>query len=166
MDTSSDRYLRIVVGNEDFALPLLTVREVIAVPQITSVPYSPPHFKGIMNVRGQIISVIDLRTKLGLKSTDKAEPTIVICHIQGSTVGLIVDRVESVMKLSSERLLAPPAGLQSQAKQAITHIFEDTERGEPVRADGGAPATSHLVLVLELSKLLSVEDYSAIKKAA
>jgi purine-binding chemotaxis protein CheW len=62
----NSRYLSFNVGKEQYAIPLLTVREVIGMPEITPVPFTPNYFLGIMNLRGQIISVVDLRLKLGL----------------------------------------------------------------------------------------------------
>ena len=64
------RFLEFTLGSEDYAIPLLSVREVISVPETTPIPKAPTHFLGIMNLRGQVISVVDLRTKLKIKSKD------------------------------------------------------------------------------------------------
>ena len=65
---AGQRYLSFSLGSEDYAIPLLSVKEVIAVPEITPIPFTPSHFLGIMNLRGQVISIIDLRSKLGIKT--------------------------------------------------------------------------------------------------
>ncbi len=74
-----NRFLCFSLGNEHYAIPLLTVKEVIAPPETTPVPQTPAYFKGIMNLRGQVISVIDLRTKLGIKPLQSAENAVIIC---------------------------------------------------------------------------------------
>lgn len=63
---SLEKFLGFSLGTEEYAIPLLSVKEVIALPEITPVPFSPPHFLGIINLRGQIISVMDLRKKFAL----------------------------------------------------------------------------------------------------
>ena len=68
-----DRYLSFNLGVEEYAVPLLAVREVIAMPEYTPVPYTPPYFLGIMNLRGQVISIMDLRQKLGPHRRSRAK---------------------------------------------------------------------------------------------
>ena len=81
--TGGERFLCFSLGAEEYAIPLLVVREVIAMPEYTPVPYTPPYFLGIMNLRGQVISVMDLRQKLGLKPRSDAETTVIICDLNG-----------------------------------------------------------------------------------
>ena len=70
-----DRYLEFNLGEEKFAVPLLSVKEVIAVPETTKVPFTPEYFLGIMNLRGQVLSVIDLRNRMSIteKQDEKKE---------------------------------------------------------------------------------------------
>ena len=75
---NKERFLCFSLGVEEYAIPLLEVREVIAMPEYTPVPYTPPYFLGIMNLRGQVISVMDLRQKLGVTARGDAETTVII----------------------------------------------------------------------------------------
>ena len=91
------RYICFSLGKEKFAIPLLQVKEVIGNIEVTPIPQSPNYFKGIMNLRGQVISIIDLSTKLKIpKSADTKETTIVILDMEQMSLGIIVDSVECV----------------------------------------------------------------------
>jgi purine-binding chemotaxis protein CheW len=88
---TGNRYLSFSLGTEEYAIPLLAVKEVIAMPEFTSVPYTPSHFLGIMNLRGQVISVMDLRKKLGIKPGSTAETAVIICDLSPLCIGVVVD---------------------------------------------------------------------------
>ena len=97
IETSGERYLCFSLGEETFAIPLLSVREVIAVPEITRVPQTPAHFMGIMNLRGQVISILDLRTKMGIKVQKTSETPVIICDLSPLCVGVVVDSIQAVL---------------------------------------------------------------------
>ncbi|RZA08570.1 MAG: purine-binding chemotaxis protein CheW [Proteobacteria bacterium] len=100
-----DRYLCFSLGDESFALPLLNVREVLAQPEIVPVPHTPSYFQGLMNLRGQVVSVMDLRLKLGVKPRlDSSECVVIICALEGFVVGITVDAVNSVVAPKEEEL--------------------------------------------------------------
>lgn len=96
--SADQRYLCFSLGAESFALPLLHVREVLAQPETTPVPHTPSYFQGIMNLRGQVVSVLDLRAKLGIKArADGSESAVIICAFGEFVVGVTVDAVNSVV---------------------------------------------------------------------
>jgi purine-binding chemotaxis protein CheW len=99
MSESITSYLRFSLHDESFALPLLVVKEVIAFPEVTAIPNTPKHFLGIMNLRGQIISIIDLRKKLNIKNDFNSETTVIICDFNSCMIGIVVDSVDSVLNL-------------------------------------------------------------------
>lgn len=103
-----ERFLCFSLGQGRFAMILLQVREVIAAPQFTHIPYSPPYFCGIMNLRGKVISVIDLRIKFGIPPLEKSENTIIICEMGDILMGVLVDSVDFVVPVSKEHILAKP----------------------------------------------------------
>ncbi len=151
--TSVERYLEFSLGAEVYAMPLLAVREVIAVPEITPIPYTPPHFLGMMNLRGQVISVIDLRLKFNMKqaATHTPETAIIICNIGSLSLGVVVNSVNSVLALTSQDISEKP-GIESSINTAyITGV---------TRKD------NQLVLLLDIGKVLNVTDYAAITQAA
>lgn len=149
--SESLRFLSFSLNSEQYALPLLKVKEVIAVTETTPVPYSPPYFKGIMNLRGQVISVIDLRMKLKMaKIENGAETAIIILDLAPLSLGVIVDSVESVLATTKEEIQpAPDVGTRETAY--ITGVTRKDNR---------------LVLILDIEKTLSVDDLRAMKAQA
>src|SRR5688500_4394511 len=101
---SSNRYICFSLGDENFAIPLLAVREVIGVPEVTPIPQTPAYFLGIMNLRGLVISVMDLRTKLGIKPKGGTEETVMILDLGNFNLGVLVDQVTQVVEVDEKTL--------------------------------------------------------------
>lgn len=150
--STSDRYLAFSLGQEEYGLPLLTVKEVIAVPEVTPVPFSPPHFLGIINLRGQIISVMDLRRKFNLEGSKVGEETaLIILDLENVLLGIVVDSVNEVVGLSPEEVSEPPEMLDVRSGAFLT---------------GVARKNSRLILLLEIAKTLGVDDLAALDRNA
>ena len=147
----TSRYLAFSLGQEEFAIPLLSVREVVARPETTPVPFSPPHLVGIMNLRGQVITVFDLRQKFRLTPRPDAEIAVIICDLAPLQFGCIVDSVNSVLALKAEDISPRP----DLDRQVNTEFIT-----------GVAHRNSSLVLILNLAKALDVEDLVVIKNTA
>jgi purine-binding chemotaxis protein CheW len=99
----SHRFLEFSLGNEKFALPLLEVKEVIPAPETTPIPKSPDYFTGIMNLRGQVITVLDLRKKVGLKKNESShEESAIILNISDLNIGVIVDSINRVINANDD----------------------------------------------------------------
>jgi purine-binding chemotaxis protein CheW len=145
-----DRYLSFNLGVEEYAVPLLAVREVIAMPEYTPVPYTPPYFLGIMNLRGQVISIMDLRQKLGVKPLQQAETTVIICDLGGASIGVVVDSVNTVLSPKAEEISPKPEIQSSRPTDYITGVFRKERK---------------LILFLDLTRSLSLEDQNAIKRS-
>ena len=111
--TLAGKYLTVVLDNEAYGIAVLKVREIIRMQKITTVPQMPDFVKGVINLRGRVIPVIDLRVKFGLRA-DMAERTcIVVVQVQVSVgnvvqMGLIVDSVEEVAHLSGNEIEPTP----------------------------------------------------------
>jgi purine-binding chemotaxis protein CheW len=97
------------VGEEEFAIDILRVQEIIRAPQLTRVPNAPEVMEGVMNLRGKIIPVIALRRRFGLEEVppDK-QNRIVVVEIQGTVLGLSVDAVSEVLRFPAEKVEPPP----------------------------------------------------------
>ena len=98
---------------EDYAVPIEQVREIRAVEKITKVPHSESHVKGIMNLRGLIIPVIDVKEKLGLDSTvniNSSKQRILVAEVNNSLTGLLVDEVDQVMRIQTKDIESAPQG--------------------------------------------------------
>ncbi len=144
--SADSRYLSFRLGNEEYAVPLLAVKEVIAVPEITRVPATPPHFLGIMNLRGQVISVIDLRQKLGIKPQTTAETAVIICDLGQLSIGVVVDSINMVLAPTEADLSEKPEISSNRSTDYITHIYRKDKT---------------MVLFLDIRKALNMEDHAA-----
>ncbi|MFH1791755.1 MAG: chemotaxis protein CheW [Candidatus Omnitrophota bacterium] len=103
------------LADEEFGLEISQVREIIRIQDITPMPKAPDFIEGVINLRGQIIAVMDLARRFGLKSGGRSEKSrIVVVEIQGSTVGLVVDDVPEVLRIQSGNIDPTPEMLQSQ----------------------------------------------------
>lgn len=103
MTLADDKYIEFCLGSEKYALPLLTVREVISTPEMTHIPNVPAYFVGIMNLRGQVITVLDARKKLGIKpNADIKEQAVIIVSAGGFQVGMVVDSINRVVKIDNK----------------------------------------------------------------
>lgn len=147
--TDNNRYLCFNVASEEFGIPLLNVKEVIGYPDITPVPQTPPHFLGIMNLRGNVISVLDMRLKIGQKATKSDETTVMILDLGGFNLGVVVDCVNSVIAVQPEQLSPRPVIESSKNTEYISNVYRRDDR---------------LILFIDIAKALSVDDYASIKK--
>jgi len=143
------RFLSFSLCNEEYAVPLLKVREVIALPDITSVPHTPAHFKGIMNLRGQIISVIDLRLKFKMAKADTTQETaVIILDIAAASLGVVVDSIDSVLAVETSNISDTPDIESVITSDYITGVTRKDKK---------------LVLLLDIERTLSVEDMSTMR---
>ncbi len=107
------KYLTVVLDNEAYGIAVLKVREIIRMQKITPVPQMPGFVKGVINLRGRVIPIVDLRLKFGLKAEIAERTCIVVVQVSvasGQTVhmGLIVDSVEEVVTLTNEEIEPTP----------------------------------------------------------
>lgn len=109
MEGTQPKYLTFALGDEEYGLPVLKVREIIKVMDITRVPQVPEHVRGVINLRGKVIPVIDLRRKFGFPSREYTERTcIVVVEIDLASVkvmmGVIVDSVSDVLNIAGSEI--------------------------------------------------------------
>ncbi|MEJ2690005.1 MAG: chemotaxis protein CheW [Deltaproteobacteria bacterium] len=107
------KYLTFALGKEEYGVGILKVREIIGLMEITSVPHTPPYIKGVINLRGRVIPVIELRVKFGMERQEYNERTcIIVVEVQGSSeavqVGMLVDSVSEVVNIAEEEIEPPP----------------------------------------------------------
>ncbi|MCK9221892.1 MAG: chemotaxis protein CheW [Limnochordia bacterium] len=149
---SQDQELQFVVFSlvdEEFAIDIMQVKEIIKMATITKLPQAPDYITGIINVRGEIIPVISLRQRFGIPRGEETPSTrIVIVESQGNLTGLIVDEVSEVLRLSQEAIEPPPqdvAGLRTEFIRGIGKI------------DG------RILVILRLAQLLGSEEQLTIE---
>jgi purine-binding chemotaxis protein CheW len=128
------------VGRETFGVPIGLVHEIVRVPEITAVPDSPGYVEGVINLRGKIISVVDLRKRFGEREIAAHKKNrILVTEVEGKMVGLIVDAASEVIKIPENEVELPPS------------VFEE---GELNYVTGVGKLHGRLVILLDLSKIL------------
>jgi len=143
-----------IIGKEYFGVDILMVQEIIRATPITAVPNSPEFVEGVINLRGSIIPVIELRKRLNLFMQDsKPEDSwILILNIEGRVTGFIVDSVTEVLKIDETTIEPPPdivvAGLESQYIRGVCKIDEK------------------LLILLDFDRILLVKEIKKLKEMA
>lgn len=108
------KYLTFALSDEEYGIGILKVREIIGLMEITAVPQTPPYVKGVINLRGSVIPVLELRIKFGMKSQEYTDRTCIIVvevTAPGGTiqVGMLVDSVSEVLNVMAEEIEPPPS---------------------------------------------------------
>lgn len=141
---NTNRYIEFSLGHERYAIPLMMVKEVISVPSPTPIPNSSPCFLGIVNLRGSIISIVDLRTKLKIKKNDELhEESVIIIDAGHSMVGLVVDSINKVLTFQKEDLSDMPV-VETQVDAGFINGIYRSE--------------NDLVILLDVVKVLDVKN--------
>lgn len=112
-DQRAGKYLTFGLGTEEFAVQVLCVREIMGIQEITAVPQTPHYVKGVINLRGKVIPVVDLRLKFGLPEVEYTQRTsIIVAQIEGAgrklLIGIIVDGVSEVLTLQANDIEDTP----------------------------------------------------------
>jgi purine-binding chemotaxis protein CheW len=140
------------VGRETFGVPIRLVHEIVRLPEITSVPDSPHHVEGVINLRGKIVSVIDLRKRFGEKElTRNKKNRILVTEVEGKMVGLIVDAASEVLKIPETQVELPPPVL---------------EEGEANYVTGLGKLGGRLIILIDLTKVLQKGQLRRLSQAA
>ena len=150
------KYLTFALGDEEFGLEILKVREINGYMDITAVPQTPMYVKGVINLRGQVIPVIDLRMKFGMEEAEITEQScIIVVEIDSGTrqfqTGIVVDHVQEVLDIASEQ------------------IEDSPEFGTSVNTDfilGMGKIGESVKILLDINKVLGGEDFSGLEGMA
>ena len=140
------------IGRETYGVPITSLHEIVRVPEITAVPDAPDYLEGVINLRGKIVSVMDLRKRFGIKQValKKGNRILVVEH-SGRLAGLIVDSASEVVKIPSEDVEAPPAAFQEGGLNCVT---------------GLGKVRGRLIVLLDMSKLLAPANLLQTKSKA
>jgi purine-binding chemotaxis protein CheW len=115
--------------DQDYAIPITKIQEIILMKPVTRVPQAPPFIEGLINLRGVVIPVINLRRRFSMPHRDPGEETrIIVLNLHQKTVGCIVDAVTRVMRLSSEQTQPAPTTVLSAARNYISGIANLEDR--------------------------------------
>ena len=130
-DTQHGRFLTFALGKESFGLEISYVTEIVGIQPITQIPEVPEYFKGIINLRGKIIPVIDVRLKFHKNEIPYNDRTcIIVVDIKQVSVGLIVDNVAEVVTIEDSNIVLPPSyqsGMQNRYIKSIGKVGNDVK---------------------------------------
>lgn len=130
-DTQHGKFLTFTLGDESYGIEIIYVTEIIGIQPITQIPEVPNYVKGIINLRGKIIPVIDVRLKFKKNEVDYNDRTcIIVVDINETSVGLIVDNVSEVLDIADENIVPPPdvkTGFQNRYIKGVGKVEEDVK---------------------------------------
>jgi purine-binding chemotaxis protein CheW len=152
---SMEKDLQVVgfrIGNETFGVRIASVREIVRVPEITAVPSAPDTVEGVINLRGKIIPVMDLRKRFGhVDIQPDKKNRILVVELQNKLVGLIVNAASEVLKIPPSEIEAPGS------------VFAE---GESSCVTGVGKLKGRLIILLDVSKLLHQQEVKKLEEAA
>ena len=151
MEGVEGKYLTFVLCNEEYGLEILKVREIISMIDVTTVPQTPDFIKGVINLRGKVIPVIDLRLKFGMPETDYTKETCnIVVDVQGLLMGIVVDTVSEVLDIAEADIEPPPS---FGSKIATDFIL------------GMGKVKGKVIILLDIGKILSAEELATVEQA-
>lgn len=150
------KYLTFHLAGEEYGIGILKVKEIIGMMAITTIPQTPPYVKGVINLRGKVIPVVDLRLKFGVTAIDYTERTcIIVVEISGIAktihMGIVVDSVSEVLNIKAADIEETP---NFGTKLNTEYIL------------GMAKSAGGVKILLDIDKVMSAEEMAAIQKAA
>ena len=153
--TQQDKYVTFKAGNEYYALKIEYVNEIIVFQEITEIPESEDFIKGLINLRGKIIPVIDVRVRFKQEPIEYNDRTcIIVINVKDMLVGLIVEKVAEVVEIKQEDILPPPsATIGHEEKTQNKYVYGIGKVGEEVK------------LLLDPDKLLKDEEMIILEQA-
>ena len=150
------KYLTFTLADEEYGIGILKIKEIIGMMKVTTVPQTPEFVKGVINLRGKVIPVIDLKLRFGMEPTDYTERTcIIVVEIDGTTgtvqIGIVVDAVSEVLNISGKDIEDTPT---FGTKLDTTYIL------------GMAKMEGGVKILLDIDRVLNGNEISALEKAA
>lgn len=150
-DTALREYLTFALGAEEYGLDILRVQEIRGCDAVTTLVNAPPYIKGVINLRGVIVPIVDMRIKFGLgQATYDQFTVVIILSVAGRVVGMVVDGVSEVVQLSPEQIRSVP--------QFGTLL-------DTAYIDGLAELEGRMVILVDIEKLMTSEDMALFDRA-
>ncbi len=129
VDANTEKYLVFQIGNESYAIPLLQVQEIRSFTPVTRVPNAPAYVLGVMNLRGNIIAVLDARTRFAIEpQQDENNTVVVVVQVQGKTFGLRVDSVSDVADVPVDQIQPPPPVASEATQKFLSGLVQLGDR--------------------------------------
>lgn len=148
LESSKNEFLSFQLGEEEFCLEILKVQEIRGYAGVTSIANTPDYIKGVVNLRGEVVPILDLRIKLQCERVEYNELTVVIIlNLGGHQLGIVVDGVSDVIALNADQIQDLPEVLSSIDTRFMT---------------GVAIIDSHTVVLLDIEKLLNKDELDSV----
>jgi purine-binding chemotaxis protein CheW len=139
-----NQLISFMVGAEEYGLEILRVKEVIRVREITRLPRSPSFVKGIINLRGDVIPIIDLRDKFGLSAQEQTAMTrVIVVDVEGKLIGMVVDSASQVVRVPAAQIDPPPPVVGGLSARYVKGVGKLDDR---------------LIILLNIDLILSSEE--------
>lgn len=141
--TGSMQLVSFHLADETYGIEITKIREIILMGEITRIPQTPPYVKGLINLRSTVIPVIDLRSRFGLPENDStAESRIMVLHVGTRTIGIIVDAVSEVLRITNAEIAPPPPTVAGLGREYLTGLIKLEDQ---------------LLILLDIDKILGEE---------
>jgi purine-binding chemotaxis protein CheW len=142
------RYLLFKLGNELYGSPLLGIREVVEPQETKPIPNTSKYFVGVINIRGKIVGVVDLRTKLTIDEIETKEMALLVFDTEAGPMAGLVDKVEAVVRISSSEIEKKPSVKTTVPIDFMIGIAKEAER---------------LITLIDLNRMLGADELVQIK---
>lgn len=153
--SSADELLQLVsfnIGEEEFGVDILKVQEINRMVEVTRVPNAPEYVDGVINLRGKVIPIIDLRRRFGMPRKEKDKNSrIIVVELGGKVLGFVVDAVSEVLRIPGSVTEPPPSIIAGIKAEYITAIGKLENR---------------LLILLDLERVLTVDEHEELRKVA
>ena len=151
------KYMTFKLGAEEYGLGILKVREIIGLMDITRVPRTREFIRGVINLRGKVIPVVDLRLKFGMEKTESTDQTVIIVvqvthEAKNVTIGILVDQVLEVLSIAAEQIEPTPSFASGSVDNAFILGVGKSER--------------RVIFLLDIGKVLTGEETTEIARVA
>lgn len=145
-DTLNEQYITFSIGEEDYAISIFNVEEIVKISNLIKVPRTKDYFVGLMDIRGKVVSMIDLSKKLLNKKLDSASfDRAIIVKISGKSIGIIVDKVSHVTRFLNSQIDPPPPSVKGLSSRYIT---------------GVAKKENKFIIIMDIEKILTSDELS------
>lgn len=149
---TEQQYVAFEVAGETYGVDIACVREIYTWKKATAVPQAPVFVEGVINLRGAVVPVIDLRKRFGLQEVEPTKDTrIVVVEMKNLTIGMVVDAVTEVLRISSEQIEPPPPVVVGIGAEFLVGVAKLEER---------------LIILVDLEKVLSLGEHVELQKLA
>ena len=146
-----EEFLTFNLGGEEYAIDILQVQEIRALESVTRIANAPAFIKGVINLRGTIVPIVDLRVKFGMTDTASKAPVVIILSIASRVIGVVVDAVSDVVGLTAEQIRPAP-----EVGSAIASGF--------IR--GLAPLDARMLILVDIERLMSSDEVALVARGA